>query len=172
MFTCVKILNTNTVHRLADTTKNARIAISLLADLAVIKPIPGCVRIACSRLMTASLLQDVRGLDVSWLSTTFYPQTWSRFINSWHQNASNLQAWCNLMKPTGLMQLDEANRLDATWWSQQTWCNLMKPTGLICNLLTKLHQPGKTHNFKQICGISWQPSLGTQNLTKRYQLKF
>ena len=41
------------------------------------------------------------------------------------------QAWCNLMKPTGLKQLDEANRLDATWWSQQAWCNLMKPTGLM-----------------------------------------
>ena len=44
--------------------RNAQVAASLLQAcyLAVIKPISGCVRIACSDLMTTSLLQVVKKL--------------------------------------------------------------------------------------------------------------
>ena len=46
------------------TARNAQVAVSLLQAryLAVIKPISGCVRIACSVLMITSLLQVVNGL--------------------------------------------------------------------------------------------------------------
>ena len=49
------------------TAKYAQVPASLLQDcyLAVIKPISGCVRIACSNLMITSLLQVVSRLDES-----------------------------------------------------------------------------------------------------------
>ena len=51
------------------TTRKAQVAASLLraCDLAVIKPISGCVHIACSGFMIISLLQVVNRLDSSWL---------------------------------------------------------------------------------------------------------
>ena len=51
----------------AYTASNAQVAASLLqvCYLAVIKPISGCVRIACSDLMITSLLQVVNRLDAS-----------------------------------------------------------------------------------------------------------
>ena len=65
--------NRNNLNKLGFLVRNAQVAASLLKAccLAIIKPISGCVHIACSGLMITSLLQVVNRLDVSWLSRLF-----------------------------------------------------------------------------------------------------
>ena len=55
------------------TARNAQVAASLLQACyhAVIKPISGCVRIACSGLMITSLLQAVNRLAYNLIIKTF-----------------------------------------------------------------------------------------------------
>ena len=55
------------ISTLVDSVRHAQVAASLLQAcyLAVIKPLSGCVRIACSGLMITSLLQVVNRLDAS-----------------------------------------------------------------------------------------------------------
>ena len=74
--------------------------------LGAIKPISGCVRVACSGLMITSLLQVVNSLDASWLSRlSIYKLDVSCFNNlqqvcKYQVTTSKfLQTWCYLMKP-------------------------------------------------------------------------
>ena len=96
------------------TARNVQVAASLLQAcyLAVIKPISGCVRIACSGLMITSLLQVVNRLDASCLSRLFIHKLDASCFN-------NLQQVCKYKRATNqiftdLLQFDEVNRLAAT----------------------------------------------------------
>ena len=83
----------------ASCSKSAR-----LICLAVIKPISGCVRIACSGLMITSLLRVVNRLAASWLSRLFIHKFDASFFNNLQQ------VW--------KYQLQQV-------WLSQTYCNLL-----------------------------------------------
>ena len=125
--------------------------------LAVIKPISGCVHIACSSLMITSLLQVVNRLDASWFSRLFIHKLDTSCFEDSHQ-ACKYQVASSLTF-TDLIQLGEANRLDAAWWL--ALCNFQ---GKIQNFLLLRScfinfscdkKPGeKTHNtFAQVSGV-------------------
>ena len=91
--------------------------------LAVIKSIPGYIFIACSGLMT-SLLQVVSRLAASSLSKLCMHKLDACCFNNQQQVwtyhvASSLifTGLMKMMKPTGLMQLDEI--LAPSWWNPQ-----------------------------------------------------
>ena len=90
------------------TERKTQVASSLLQAcyLAVIKPISGYVRIACSGLMITSLRQVINRLDASLLSRLFIHNIHTSCFDNLQQVASNLIS-------TDLMQFDEVNRLDA-----------------------------------------------------------
>ena len=92
------------------TPKNAQIAASLLQAccLAVIKLISGCVCIACSGLMTTSLLHVIKLI----LKTSYFYKLDVSCFN-------NFQQVCKYPVASSLifadaMQLDEAKRSDTT----------------------------------------------------------
>ena len=104
---------------------------------AITKPISGCVRIACSGLMMASLLQVVNRLAASCELHAGLMQvvssTFSKSANIKLQQVCKYQVAASLMFKD-LMQFDEVNRLDTTCFF-------------------KLHQAGKIHNLHQVCGV-------------------
>jgi hypothetical protein len=97
-----------------------------LMQLAIIKPISGCVRIACSGLIISSLLQFVNRLAAS-----CELQTWCKLwtagllqvVNCRLDASCELQACCKLWT-ADLMQVVNC-RLDASC-HPQTWCKLSK----------------------------------------------
>ena len=94
-------------------------------------------------------------------------------ITSLLQVVNRLAASCELH--AGLMQVvsstcsESANIKLQQVGCSQTRCNLMKSTGLI-QLVDNLHQAGKIHNLRQVCGVfgcvqeaqSWPSALGTR----------
>ena len=90
--------------------------------LVVIKLISGFVCIACFRLMITSLLQVVNKLGTSWLPRLFIHKLIS---TSCSKSVHKYQVATSLIF-TDLLQLDEVNRLAASWW--QTYSKLVKST--------------------------------------------
>ena len=81
--------------------------------LAVIKPISGCVGIACSGLILTSLLQVVNRLAACQLIVkTFYPQAGGKLFDN-SQQACKYQDATSLIF-TDLLPLYEVNRLATT----------------------------------------------------------
>ena len=102
------------------TAKDAEVAASLLqvCYLAVIKPIPGQVHIACSGLMIkTSLLQVVNRLDASRLSRLFTQKLDASCFNNL-QRVSKYEVASSLIFTDSmqLMQAHEASTLDAASW--------------------------------------------------------
>ena len=119
-------------------------------QLAIIKPISGCVRIACSGLIISSLLQVVNRLAAScelqiwcklWTAGLMQPRTQAQITKNRHTTvllyrsvaklmqvvncglaaSCELQAWCKLWT-ADLMQVVSC-RLDASC-ELQAWCKL------------------------------------------------
>ena len=93
-------------------------------QLAIIKPISGCVRIACSGLIISSLLQVVNRLAAS-CELQIWCKLWTaglmQVVNCGLAASCELQAWCKLWT-ADLMQVVSC-RLDASC-ELQAWCKL------------------------------------------------
>ena len=122
-------------------TVNAQVAASLLPVrlfLAIIKPISGCVRIACSGFM-------MTGLIASYGNTVCIFPDASRllrlFIHKFDASCwNNLRRVCKYQVEArliaDLLQPDGMNRLDETWW--HTFIKLVKFTTCIASPFKRL----------------------------------
>ena len=92
-----------------EASRNVQVTASLLQAcyLAVIKPISGCVHIACSGLMITSLLQVVNRLDASRFSALFIHKLDASCFNNFSKSV-NIKLHQVSFSQT-LVENDEAN---------------------------------------------------------------